>query len=213
MFQVGTLSDYLLCRRGNWQYMTMEQFLQSVEKKAFNMAMMATHHQQDALDIVQNTMISLVKAYSDKTSEEWKPLFYRILQNEIKNWAKKQSLISKWFFTKKFTGLDVYTNDSNIDNNIDNHSQNDNVDGNGFENVSRSTHSPEQILENQQLSQQLLSVLSELPLKQQQCFLLRSWEGLSVKDTALAMKCSEGTVKTHMSRASAKLKGVYEMSE
>ncbi len=149
------------------------------------MAIMATKHHHDALDIVQNSMISLVRSYSGKPRDEWRPLFYRILQNEIKTWAGKQSLFKKWFSTQ------------------DPEPQLDHA-------TSASNETPEGDLARNQISKELLATLRDLPLKQQQCFLLRSWEGLSVKETAIAMACSEGTVKAHMSRASEKLRNIVE---
>jgi RNA polymerase sigma-70 factor, ECF subfamily len=177
----------------------MDTFLQSVEKKAYQMAIMATHHQQDALDIVQNSMINLVRFYGDKPRDEWRPLFYRILQNEIKNWANKQSLFKKWF-----------SSSSSQSSHIDGESDQDLADYYQEQNGQQEHQTPEHELVRQQLSVKLLKALEQLPLKQQQCFLLRSWEGLSVADTANAMSCSEGTVKTHMSRASQKLKMIIE---
>lgn len=172
----------------------IEQFLQSVEKKAYRIALMATKREDDALDILQNSMMKLVEKYADKSEQELKPLFYTILQNQIKNWYRKEAQISKWFFWQK-TAYDDDEDDEPI--------QVQGVD----------EQSPEVDLTNQKLSEQLLEVLESLPVKQQQCFLLRSWEGLSVKETAEIMQCSEGTVKTHMSRASQKLSAVIQTQE
>lgn len=164
----------------------IEQFLQQIERKAFKMAWMATKSEADALDLVQNAMMKLVECYADKEATDWKPLFYKILQNQIKNWYRRENISLKIFFWQKTEYDDE--GDSPRDE---------------FEDLSAST--PEQKLEGEQLSLALLTELEQLPIKQQQCFLLRSWEGLSVKETANIMQCSEGTVKTHMSRASQKL--------
>lgn len=149
------------------------------------MAYMATKSEQDALDLLQNAMMKLVEKYSDKPEAELKPLFYAILQNQIKNWYRQQAQISKWFFWQK---SDYDQDDS------------EEITVQGIE-----TKTPEQLLQSGIEQQKLLAVLEQLPVKQQQCFLLRSWEGLSVKETAEIMKCSQGSVKTHMSRASQKL--------
>ena len=153
------------------------------------MAYMATRKEEDALDLLQNAMMKLVEKYSDKPESELKPLFYAILQNQIKNWYRQQAQISKWFFWQK---SDYDADDSEQE-----------LAPQGTE-----EETPEDLLQSGQEQAQLLQVLEQLPVKQQQCFLLRSWEGLSVKETAKIMNCSEGTVKTHMSRASQKLQQV-----
>lgn len=171
----------------------IEQFLQQVEKKAYRIALMATKNESDALDLVQNAMMKLVEKYSDRGENEWKPLFYAILQNQIKNWYRRESMVSKWFFWQK-TRYDDEEEGEVMPEGID-------------------ETTPEINIQGQEQSQALLSVLEDLPPKQQQCFLLRSWEGLSVKETAKIMQCSEGSVKTHMSRASQKLLAVMKSEE
>ena len=170
----------------------IEQFLQQVEKKAFRIAWMAVKNEQDALDLVQNAMMKLVEKYSDRQDSELKPLFYTILQNQIKNWYRRESLTSKWFFWQK-TPYDE-----------------DDVPQNIASPEGVTHHSPEHQLSERQVSEKLLEQLQNLPVKQQQCFLLRSWEGLSVRETAKIMDCTEGTVKTHMSRASQKLNHILQ---
>lgn len=174
----------------------IEQFLQQVEKKAFRIAWMAVKNEQDALDLVQNTMMKLVEKYADRSESELKPLFYTILQNQIKNWYRKESMTSKWFFWQK-TAYDKEEENGSCTELIE-----------GVTQVS-----PEELVTSQQVSAQLVAQLQALPVKQQQCFLLRSWEGLSVKETAVIMDCSEGTVKTHMSRASQKLNLIIQLEE
>lgn len=172
----------------------IERFLQQIELKAFKMALMATKSEADALDLVQNSMMKLVEKYANHAEQELKPLFYAILQNQIKNWFRSESQRSKWFFWQKTP----YDDDDETEL-----SQPEGVD----------MADPEAHLVQQQESQNLLAVLQNLPIKQQQCFLLRSWEGMSVKETAKVMQCTEGTVKTHMSRASMKLKGCIDTEE
>ena len=173
----------------------IEHFLQQVEKKAFRIALMAVKNEQDALDLVQNAMMKLVEKYADRDVNELKPLFYTILQNQIKNWYRKETMTSKWFFWQK-SQYDI---------------EEEEFESPLVEGVTE--FSPEQDLSQKQLSKALIDVLQELPVKQQQCFLLRSWEGLSVKETASIMQCTEGTVKTHMSRASQKLNHVLKSEE
>jgi len=163
----------------------LDEFLASSEKKAFRMARFAVGNDADALDIVQDAMMKLVENYRDRAAEQWPPLFYRILQNRIMDFhrGKKWS----WLFSKSANDED-YVLDS----------------------VEDSTEKPADWLSAERMSADLLAEIEKLPMKQQQCFLLRGWEGLSVKDTAEAMSITEGSVKQHYSRALAKLSGVLE---
>lgn len=166
--------------------LTIEQFLKEVQSKAFRMAEIATKNQADALDIVQDTMIKLVDKYSDKPSNEWKPLFYRILQTKTMDYFRKQTVQNKIFFWRNSS-----SDDKDFINEIDN----------------ATNHiTPERELDGRSELKIVSIALKKLAPRQQQCFMLRSWEGLSVKETALAMSCSEGSVKTHYSRAKLALK-------
>ena len=166
--------------------LTIEQFLKEVQSKAFRMAEIATKNQADALDIVQDTMIKLVEKYSDKPSNEWKPLFYRILQNKTMDYFRKKTVQNKIFFWRKNQSDDV-----NFIDEIDN----------------ATNHiTPERELDGRNDLKIVSKALQNLAPRQQQCFMLRSWEGFSVKETSLAMNCSEGSVKTHYSRAKQALK-------
>ena len=160
---------------------SMEQFLAQVEKKAYRMAEIATQNQSDALDIVQDTMIKLVEKYADKPSEEWRPLFYRILQSRITDYFRRKTLQNKIFFWKQ-TSKEGDDYCDQIDNASD-------------------FLTPERELAGQRNVDNVIAAIKQLPVRQQQCFMLRSWEGLSVSETAMAMGCSEGSVKTHYSRA------------
>jgi len=170
----------------------LENFLISVEKKAFRMAQLATHCEADALDIVQDTMIKLAGKYSHKPEHEWRPLFYSILESRIMDWHRKQQLKKKFFFWRK----DELT-----------------------ENEERATElqhtqaGPESELISEQLGDQILAGVAALPLQQQQCFVLRAWEGLSVVETARAMGINENSVKTHYARALQKLKAFQISSQ
>lgn len=162
----------------------MAAFLATVEQKAFRMAMFAVRNRDDALDIVQEAMLQLVQRYRHNPATEWPPLFHRILQNRImdchrgKRWSR---LLMPWRNEAEddFTGFDIAD--------------------------------PLQLSQADQLQQtramsRLQTALQQLPLRQQQAFLLRHWEGLDVKQTADAMGCSQGSVKTHLSRALVALK-------
>ncbi len=164
--------------------LTMEAFLADIEKKAYHMAAFATRSHADALDLLQDSMIKLVTKYQEKPANEWKPLFYKILQNRIRDWHRHQKVKNVLFFWKnddKDDGLPMQEIDSNAD-------------------------TPEKNISKTQQQQAALMNLRELSGKQQQCFLLRSWEGLSVAETADVMGCSQGSVKTHYFRAVTKLR-------
>jgi RNA polymerase sigma-70 factor, ECF subfamily len=164
----------------------MASFLASVEHKAYRMALYALKQRDDALDAVQDAMLQLVQHYSGRSETEWPPLFHRILQNRIqdghrrKRWSR---LLMPW---------------------------RDETDGTGAA-VSAEVADNAQLPQAERLQQdramaRLQQALQDLPLRQQQAYLLRHWEGLDMKETAQAMACSEGSVKTHLSRALAALK-------
>lgn len=166
----------------------LENFLITVEKKAFRMAQLATHCEADALDIVQDTMMKLASKYSHKPEHEWRPLFYSILESRIMDWHRKQQLKKKLFFWRK-------DEDSNS-------AEREDV----VMDEQRTQAGPESELISEQLGEHLLACVAELPVQQQQCFVLRAWEGLSVNETARAMGINENSVKTHYARAVQKLK-------
>ena len=174
--------------------MTMESFLAEIEKKAYHMAAFATHTHADALDLLQDAMIKLVTNYSDKPSHQWKPLFYKILQNRIRDWHRQQKVKNLLFFWKS-------SQDEDKDDEWPPQDAGVNADD-----------TPDADIARQQQQAAAIEHLQQLSDKQQQCFLLRSWEGLSVAQTADIMGCSEGSVKTHYSRAVAKMKSLMEAS-
>jgi len=174
--------------------LTMEAFLQEIEKKAYHLAKFATNSHADALDLLQDSMIKLVTKYQHRPSNEWKPLFYKILQNKIKDWYRHQKVKNLVFFWK---------------NNDDKH-QDEEQTWSCNENGEISDSMPEQFIKKLQQQQCAIENLQQLSNKQRQCFLLRSWEGLSVAQTAQIMECSQGSVKTHYFRAVNKLKDLME---
>ncbi len=174
----------------------MEQFLISVEKRAYRMALVSLGHHEDALDVVQDAMMQLVRRYSDKPEDEWRPLFYRILQNRINDLHRKNRV------RNRFKGW-LPTFGSNGDSDENSHDP--------IQDVPAPEHySPEASNEQRQALQALEAAVSSLPTRQQQAFMLRCWEGLSTRETAEAMKCSEGSVKTHYSRAMSALRNTLE---
>jgi len=160
----------------------MEQFLASVEKRAFRMAQIATSSTEDAHDIVQDAMLGLVKRYSRRPQSEWKPLFFRILVTRIRDWYRRKKVRTRWRTWLRRTD------------------PGDMADPLEAMPDTR-TPDPARQVELGDSVAALDSALHGLPLRQQQAFLLRAWEGLDVKQTARAMKCSAGSVKTHYSRA------------
>ncbi len=165
----------------------MDRFLTSVEKRAFIMANAATGCKEESLDIVQESMMQLVQKYSNKKAEEWRPLFYRILQSRIRDWFRRAKVRNRWRVWLRATSVE-----ENRDP-IAEYEEPRNVD-------------PEDVVKRKNAMEKLQSALRSLSLRQQQVFLLRTWEGMSIAETASVMKCSEGSVKTHYSRATLVLR-------
>lgn len=164
----------------------MASFLASVEHKAYRMAMFALKQREEALDAVQDAMLQLVQNYSGHSATEWPPLFHRILQNRIQDAHRR----------KKWSRLLIPWRDQPDD---------------AAQEVTYDVADKQQLPQADRLQQdramkRLHTALQNLPLRQQQAYLLRHWEGLDSKETALAMNCSEGSVKTHLSRALAVLR-------
>tara|TARA_R110000772_G_scaffold38354_9_gene90534 strand:- start:3532 stop:4152 length:621 start_codon:yes stop_codon:yes gene_type:complete len=155
------------------------KFLATIEKRAFRRAQIATGNIDDALDIVQDAMLTLVNKYANKDADEWALLFHSILSSRIMDWHRRTAVRRRFGAWLSFA--------------------NEDLDAPQFEDVQ--SHGPEQILQINQSIAMLEIALQALPIKQQQVFLLRAWEGLSEKETAKAMSCSVGAVKSHYSRA------------
>lgn len=165
------------------QARAFDRFLASIEKRAFRMARIALRHDEDALDSVQDAMLQLARRYGRRPSEEWRPLFYRILQNRIRDYQRRrrvQARIMAWL-----PGLKL----------------DDEVAGDEYAGVPDRSPLPAEQLAANQAMQALERSLSGLPGRQREAFMLRVFEGMDVAQTAAAMGCSEGSVKTHYSRA------------
>ncbi len=168
----------------------MNDFLASVERRAFAIAKIAVTNPDDALELVQESMLKLVQLYSNKPREQWTPLFYKILQSRIRDWYRRNKVKNRIF--SWFKG---------------NHQQEDDYYGDPVEQTAApASVEPTQLVSTELANKQLECALKTLSIRQQQCFLLRAWEGMSVKEAAFVMKCSEGSVKTHYSRAVHALK-------
>jgi len=161
----------------------LNQFLAEVERRALRIAEIAVRDRDEALDLVQDAMIKLVRHYASRDTDEWAPLFYRILQNGIRDWHRRQVVRNRvmvWFRRSP-------TDDSDYD-----------VVAAAPDLAGRS---PEEELQNDEAMRSLEAAVHELPTRQREAFMLRTFEGLNVAGTAVAMGCSQGSVKTHYFRA------------
>jgi RNA polymerase sigma-70 factor (ECF subfamily) len=159
----------------------MNRFLADVEGRALRIAEIATGNREDAMELVQEAMLQLVQRYGRKATDDWPPLFHRILQSRIRDWYRRQTVRNRF---KGWLGF----GENDVDDPIANHPD-------------RPALGPSARLEAHDFGRELEAALNALPLRQQQAFLLRSWEGFDVQQTATAMGCSQGSVKTHYSRA------------
>jgi RNA polymerase sigma-70 factor (ECF subfamily) len=162
----------------------LEKFLADIERRAFRMAQIALRNEDDALDVVQDAMLRLVRNYAAKPAAEWRPLFYRILENGIRDLQRRRTVrgrLMAWMPGPK-----------------------DDPDGDAqdpMDSVADESPDAPQLLMQAQAMEQLERSLRALPARQREAFMLRNFEGMDVAETAAAMGCSQGSVKTHYSRA------------
>lgn len=174
--------------------LSLDAFLRSVGRRAQIMAEISTRDREAALDIVQDSMLALTSRYRDRPAAEWGPLFQTILQSRIMDWHRTRTRRGRWF--------GWLTSPSDED------------DADPWADVPELKSSdPALLLERARDMDTVLAVLGDLPLRQQQAFMLRIWEGLDTAATAEAMDCSEGSVKTHLSRAMHALRARLEETE
>ncbi|MDE2259207.1 MAG: RNA polymerase sigma factor [Betaproteobacteria bacterium] len=171
----------------------LSDFLAEVERRAFKHAIYAVRDEAAALDIVQEAMLKLAEKYHARPLEELGPLFQRILQNAIRDHFRRNKIRSWW------TPLVSSLKNSDEDDDSD---LLESLEGAPDGQVS---HNPENRLSQKQIMGEIEAALKNLPARQREAFLLRYWEELDVAETAAAMGCSEGSVKTHCSRAVHKL--------
>ena len=158
------------------------------------MAEIATGNREDALDLVQDAMMGLVKSYAQRDEAEWPALFYRILQSRIRDRYRRNRVRNRfraWLNPGRSASAD------------------DAPDPIQQAPDTRQPGTLDRVVQ-QDAMQRLQAALQSLPLRQQQAFLLRSWDGMDVAQTASAMACSEGSVKTHYSRAVHRLRDMLE---
>lgn len=171
--------------------LVLENFLIHVEKRAFRMAYLATSSREDALDIVQDAMLKLVKRYRGRSEEELSMLFTRILQNQIRDWYRREKVRSSVNF---ILGNRLVANNGKSALDSSNEDPLEQLPDAGM-------REPLENMANQKAMITLDHAVKQLPFRQKQAFLLRMWEGLDVAQTAKAMGCTQGSVKTHYSRA------------
>jgi RNA polymerase sigma-70 factor (ECF subfamily) len=167
----------------------MEAFLREVEGRAYRIALVQIRDRDEALDIVQDAMIRLVRRYAGRPCEEWPPLFYRILQNRIRDVQRRRAVPARVMSFFGGTASD------------DEHDPLAEAPG-------PKSEDPLAQLTADDAMGALERALEELPERQREAFVLRNFEGLDVAQTALAMSCTEGSVKTHYSRAVHRLRAM-----
>ena len=168
----------------------LSQFLIGVERRAFKQALFAVRDEEAALDIVQDAMLRLAEKYGAKPPAELPLLFQRILQNAIRDFFRRRKVRSLW--TTLLSALTPHRDDDDDADPLET-----------LETVAGPTHQrgPEAEVEQVQLLDSIEKEIEKLPARQREAFLLRYWEELDVAETAAVMGCSEGSVKTHCSRA------------
>lgn len=168
------------------QRQALERFLAGIERRAFVTARLATGNSEDALDIVQDAMLKLAQRYGDRAESEWGALFHRILQRRIVDWYRRTHVRRRW---RVWLGGD------------------DAEDGDPLQNLPDTAgREPAEHVAAARTLGDIETALARLPLRQQQAFVLRVFDGLDVAETAQAMGCSVGSVKTHYSRALERLR-------
>ena len=144
----------------------LNDFLKQVERKAFRIASIAVGNPDDAMDIVQETMLSLVKSYGNKPEDDWPKLFFRILYNRINDHFRRQSVRQKVMKVRSW-----FASDGEVEDTIE-------------QAPAHSSAEPCRQLHSDNISASVEDSLKQLSPKQSEAFLMRSWQGLSVKDTA-----------------------------
>lgn len=158
-------------------------FLADVEKRALRIAEISVGDRDEAMDIVQDAMIRLARKYANRPGSEWPPLFYRILQNGVRDWHRRRAVRNRVIAWIGRPPGDDGTGDPVAAA------------------ADPAGRAPDEELQSREAMQSLEGALRVLPPRQREAFMLRAFEGLDVAGTAQAMGCSDGSVKTHYSRA------------
>jgi RNA polymerase sigma-70 factor (ECF subfamily) len=181
-FAVSWVSEQSTGTHALQQEQQLNRFLAEVERRALRIAEIAVRDRDEALDLVQDAMIRLARRYGDRDTAEWPPLFYRILQNCIRDWHRRQAVRRR---------VVVWFGRGGDDDDYDPVAAAPDPAG----------RSPDEELANREAMTSLEVAVGRLPARQREAFMLRTFEGLDVAATAVAMGCSQGSVKTHYSRA------------
>lgn len=168
---------------------SLDQFLHSVQNRAFITAKVATGNQDEALDLVQDSMLKLANKYADKPKEQWPALFQSILQNQIKDWYRRQKVRRILYWWQQ---------------------HDDNEQQMPVDQTQLPSNTPGDTHEAWQLNERIYQALQQLPMRQQQAFLLRAWWEHSTEQTAAIMGCSQGSVKSHYARATKALESYLQ---
>lgn len=166
----------------------LSAFLASVERRAFKQAVFAVRDEDAALDIVQDAMMRLAEKYGDRPDSEFPMLFQRILQNAIRDHYRRSKVRSLW--TTLFSAL-TPADDEEAD-------PLESIEAEGGGALPNAPHAQ---FEQAQILALIEKEIAALPPRQREAFIMRYWEDMDVAETAAAMGCSEGSVKTHCSRA------------
>ena len=168
----------------------LSSFLAEIERRAFKQAMYAVRDEDTAVDIVQDAMLKLTEKYADRPAPELPLVFQRILQNTIHDHFRRAKVRSTWTVLLSSLGARDEKDDDY-----------DPLETLPAKSDSGDTANPAEQLEQRQVVALIEEALAKLPARQREAFLLRYWEEFDVAETAAAMGCSEGSVKTHCSRA------------
>ena len=167
----------------------LSEFLRNVEKRAFKRSIYHVRDEEAALDIVQDSMMKLAEHYADKPANELPMLFQRILSNCTLDWFRRQKTRNALF--SNMSDFESSSEDGDFDL----------LETFAFAEGSQQAESAEDVMRRAQILREIESEIKELPARQREAFLMRYWEDMDVAETAAAMGCSEGSVKTHCSRA------------
>lgn len=166
----------------------LDGFLRTIERRALRMAQLAVGNVDDALELVQDSMLGFVKSYGNKPESDWSPLYWRVLDSRIQDHHRRQAVRRRWrvFFKGDADGEDERDPLAEVADPV--------------------SAGPLDRMHGSEAAHAIDAALRALPDRQRQAFLLRIWEGFDVAATAQVMGCSEGSVKTHLFRAMDALK-------
>jgi RNA polymerase sigma-70 factor (ECF subfamily) len=165
----------------------LSDFLRDIERRAFKQTVYAVRDDHAALDIVQDAMLKLAEKYAAKPVTEYPMLFQRILQNTMRDYWRRQKVRNLWTTLLSSFGAG--------ENGEEDRYPLDTID------VGDESENPMGQLERSQTLRMIEKALEKLPARQREAFVLRYWEDMDVAETASMMGCSQGSVKTHCSRA------------